>query len=676
MVHFENAMQNVSSWSERGEAIHGLNANFYVDDEDGPNQNVGLSRFKGFDMAIDVSILNGAYNHMMVRETDFTQNRIGIFNRNVCFQRLIKNNMIVGESTGIAALDDQEIDHEGIVLDGGGFYRVSGNEIIGDQLSAANIGKTIGIRIRDNVTENQEVNNNHLFNCNYAMLPNGNNRTFDSGLRFVCNEFEDNVQDIFVGDFPGNGNLASIAQAQSDLGNLSFPNGDMAAGNSFSSTPPTSNFYNDPNGDIIEYLYFDDAGGPQTPILEGNVTPNNDGAPNSCELETIDEMPVDDVLNPTVISNWTQITERLKETWNTYDYLYTATIDQGNTQALVNLIDGAWSTNVWSVRQTLLNGSPNLSEEVLLKLAFYMPDMPYLMALEIFLANPTITVKPSFNMYLKTETNMPDYMIDLIANNTNQSLSRELLEENVAKSHMRFLEAQTYLLQYNLYHNAMSSLDLIVELDKSKCLTAEWLINDMYLNQDMFQEAHDRYYETSNHLRFSKLEMGQEYYAFGEWLEVVANNSDLTRLGESDLATLENLASTSYFTTAGKKAMTLLNEHYEMDHFTPPYYQSQNARPRSFHFDENGSVAVHLMRVFPNPASQYLQVQCDLSNQFIGNEELVLLDGTGKQIRVMKINQAKQSFVIDLTIYASGQYQLLLKNGDHVLETTAISVEH
>ncbi|MBX7053103.1 MAG: S8 family serine peptidase [Flavobacteriales bacterium] len=673
---FENGISNVEEWSDRGVAIHGFNASFYIDDEDTENADAELSRFKGFDMAIELSVTDGTYNHPIIRETDFAQNRIAIYNLNVCFQRIIKNDIIVGEPTGIAALDEEEIDHEGMVLDGGGFYRVSSNEIIGDALSTSNTGATIGIRIRDNVTQSQEVNNNEVHNCNYALLANGNNRINDSGLRYVCNQMSDNGTDIFVGEFPSSGFAADISKWQSDLGDPFFnDNDEKAAGNTFTANPVEQNFFNNENGMDISYFYYSSESN-QLPVINSNgqisLVQTTDQS-NVCALEYIDQYPTASV-GDSILSDLTAKIDALNLDFLSYQYLYHAIIDNGNTAAMVELIENAWSEDIWETRTNLLDGSPYLSDEALRKVADATPEFPYLFALEIFLANPTVTTQSAFLLYLKTTTDMPDAMIDLVADNTSQAMLRSELEENLTKTHMRLIDALSFKIHYSVDMDSTNSYEMSKDLADMESILGNWILVDQLVNQKRLEEAKDLVLTTRNHIYFTKLDIRDEAESMNMWLEILESNSDLENLSGNDLNDMQYLQSQFYFTTAGKKAAAVLNEYFLEGHFTPAYYHQNISSPRSIQLNLNGMAEVSFITLFPNPAQDFVQVSLQLPSNNNKGAILTLRDINGKTIQRFEENQLSNLILIDTRSLNSGQYVLSLIVNDQEIESQRLQI--
>lgn len=670
---FENGISNVEEWSDRGVAIHGFNASFYIDDEDTENADAELSRFKGFDMAIELSVTDGTYNHPIIRETDFAQNRIAIYNLNVCFQRIIKNDIIVGEPTGIAALDEEEIDHEGMVLDGGGFYRVSSNEIIGDALSTSNTGATIGIRIRDNVTQSQKVNNNEVHNCHYAMLANGNNRINDSGLRYVCNQMSDNGTDIFVGEFPSSGFAADISKWQSDLGSNSFGLTDeKAAGNTFTANPDDQNFFNNAGGSNISYLLYTQ-GANQTPICVGNILLNINGQENVCVLEAMDQYPTADSI---LLDDINSAINFYKGQNLNYQYLYHAIIDNGNTQAMLELVDNSWTADIWQTRAALLNGSPYLSDETLRKVADATPAFPHLVALEIFLANPTVTTQQSFLLYLKSNTDMPDEMIDLIEGNTSQAVLRSELEENLEKSHMHLIDAVALKIHYSMDNDSLNMYHYIDDVLNAETILGDWLAIDALVSQKMFVEAEEILNLTMGRIYFSKEDIRDESESMAIWLNLITNNRYLETLASEDIETLHLLCEDYYFTSAGKRAAAALNEYYQEIHFIPAYYSGSNSMPRFYAIDNSAIEEVHLFTVYPNPANNHLQVFTNYSLISKTSVEFQILDNAGRIVFTLIAGEGSPNLLLDTTNLGQGQYYLCMNVDGRTLDTQIFQIQH
>ncbi len=669
---FANNMSN-GVWSERGRAINAVDARFDVDDIDIDGDDAGLSTFEGFDIAIYNTVLTNPYNGMIVRESTFGNNRIGILTRGVCFHDIVRNTIDVGNSTGIAGLDAEEIDREGIVIDGGGFFLLSENELTGYPLSGS--AATIGIRIRDIVTGNEEVYNNTIINCNYANLANGQNSVNEEGVRYVCNHHLGSITDLLVSEFPDNGTAASISPWQSDLGSQLFGDPlEKSAGNTFSPNPVEWNISNE-GLQNINYLYG--TGSLEEPGTYNGLlflSPTSDN--NACESIVIEMIPNLGDKDSTYVLNWQAALTSSKQDWLASKYLYKAIIDDGSTQELMDEVENTWDQNIWGTRSRLLGISPYVSEEVLYDLADKTLDgFPQAIALEIFTANPNVAVNGRFIYYLQNDCDFPEYMISILLQVNNLSALREEIESALARNHMRYLEAANPLIKYHLRQPSSTRSKLVQELEDLESLTAEFLIMDILLSDKDAQGAQQRFEDLGDHLHLTR-EMKNERQAFGLWLSVATDDPEWDKLSSSDKAIIDQLASTYHQTHAGKKAMTVLNTFYGEDHFIPPYYDGASGQVRSLTTRNTTIQAINLMLIYPNPANEMLQININLEGIVLTNESIRIADGEGKLISTIQVKDPHQQIVIDTRSFAPGSYYISLSKASGILQTEKINVVH
>lgn len=663
------------TWAERGRAIDATSARFDLDDIDEFGNDAGGSIFKGWDFAIHADLIDEEYHYSIWRESSFLQNRVAIFSQNVKWHTIVRNTIAVGDDTGIPNLNEDPVDREGIVIDGGGFFLLSENNITGTPLETPN-AVTVGIRVRDILTGSEEVYNNTITDCNYANLANGTNSIADEGVRYICNHHSGNATDLLVSEFPGNGNTANISEWQSDLGSVLFLGfGEQAAGNTFTTAPTEWHIDNEGN-QVINYLFGSGTGEEPTDINDPLlVLPQPATSDNSCELLVTEMMPGIGDVDGTTLADWAEKIPLTQGSYNEARYMYKSLIDGGDTDELMELVESAWSTNVWNTRQTLMAQSPYVSAAVLENLAKQCPAFPYSVALEILLANPSPTMTPKFLWMLENETTFPQYMIDMVANNTGQSTFRDEIEEQLAKSHMAFIENKSKMLRYQMRRGNLNTWEKIAHLDSLQTVTAELSIIDLLLAGEDYIAALDRCDSLESKFEYAT-RVKREQDALYEWIEVMDDNAgDLQSLSISDLAKLRDLAVDYYYTTAGKKASAVLNHYYHEDHFIPPYYGSGSASVRALQ-NNTTQEEIHLMHVYPNPADELVQVQLVLGSQTLADEHIQIVDAFGRVLETFKVTNAQQQLTIDTRVYSAGSYQAILSKGGKALETISFNVLH
>lgn len=121
--------------------------------------------------------------------------------------------------------------------------------------------------------------------------------------------------------------------------------------------------------------------------------------------------------------------------------------------------------------------------------------------------------------------------------------------------------------------------------------------------------------------------------------------------------------------------MIVLNHYYHEDHFIPAYYGVGSASVRSMQA-KNEQPEIHLLKAFPNPTDELLQLWLQLGQRNITDEMVSILDGQGRVIETLRVKDPMQQFVIDTRQYASGQYHIVLSLSNAELERISFNVVH
>jgi hypothetical protein len=92
-------------------------------------------------------------------------------------------------------------------------------------------------------------------------------------------------------------------------------------------------------------------------------------------------------------------------------------------------------------------------------------------------------------------------------------------------------------------------------------------------------------------------------------------------------------------------------------------------------FQEQSSVNItkHLIKVFPNPASEFFIIEYDLSKQG-GNPYINIVDITGKPIMEVQLANHHSQKVISSKGFANGVYLIQLINMNEVLDISKIII--
>ncbi len=689
---FSNNNELVSGWGERRNGIYAYNSPVKVQgwdvNLDNQIQASERSTFEGFNNGFRAFVNNGTYNGLVVKDSEFHKNKYAIYCNNVCFHYLNRNKIYVGETTGIATLDNATGAYAGIYQYGGAQFEIMENDITGylttePDLDGPIAAFSVGICISRTKTADDEVYKNYLHNLNFGNLANGDNNEGDpqNGLRYVCNENTGNHYDFAVSDNILLASVADIAEVQTDFNtDTNEPAQEQSAANKFFSTADDANidyqnFWNVGETEQIEYRRY---------ALGANETPTNgdylgieitDMVANQCATETHKMVLIDGSINQAELNNWNMRKEASRVNWQSSLYLWKALIDGGNTEELQEEIDFAWTEDTWQMRTQLLAKSPYLSRDILYGVADKTIVFPHPIALEIFLANPDVLRDNRFIKYLQTKADpMPEYMIDLLLASRDQATLRTMLENNLAKHRSIYMEAAGKVLRTHLQDENYDPSLFVDELKQLKTFNTELLVVEDYLQKGNATAARTRYDAIPASCELTRYDK-EEWIAYSFWLDVreamLVKSIDYDALTSSEVNALVTIAETYWNSYAGRYAQEVLNEYYAGDYDIEPMVSIGSGNPKSTRIT-NIDVA-SLLKVYPNPTSDYFIVQLALQS-FVGKHQLVVTDATGKLVNQVSITNAQQQLTIDVQQWTSGAYHITIMNEQKVIETREINV--
>jgi hypothetical protein len=169
-------------------------------------------------------------------------------------------------------------------------------------------------------------------------------------------------------------------------------------------------------------------------------------------------------------------------------------------------------------------------------------------------------------------------------------------------------------------------------------------------------------------------EMEEEQIMFGKRLNLTMENPKWEDLSNAEKTNLRDMAVDYYYTTAGKKAVAILNTYYGEDHIIPPYYQGAPGEVRAFLETLKTLNTIQFIEVFPNPANDYLNIKVHLEMATITNQSLTVYNALGQPLQTLKVFNANQQFALDLQNYSNGNCTILLHKGEKILQTLAFNV--
>jgi hypothetical protein len=538
-----------------------------------------------------------------------------------------------------------------------------------------------GLLMQDSHTANQTVYRNSFIglDCGEKFSGYNNYDGYAYGTRSVlpvCNTHADNSIDIGVYSIHSDPDNEGVSrglylQGPTYLQPISLGNTFSSGTNIYSNTVfPTTYWANMQNPAEIPANSFS--------TVHGNVYVYQ-GLPHAClsrygsdvivsqdplyphamlELGLIENRGIDLNSNSTLAQVYTYY----KGEYNNMLYLYNQLMDGGNTEALLDAVQGEWSDDVWKIRQKLISQSPFVSEEVLREIA-KKNLLPQALLLEICLANPDATRNPKFIHFLQYEkpNPMPAYMIALIKGKWDEKTLRTVMEEEMSGlSYSRDFYFNRMLV--NMMADSTLKPDVLRGwlLDRGM-LNDYFLAAESYLQEGNFDGAFSTIYDyTQLHPKLDEATLAEikDYLNYLTWLEKLAQSGQniyqLKKDG-SDIATLAEYERTS--TGRGRVlAHNILCGLYDICLEELPE-KSQVMASGGVHGGATSASAPSAgkVQVFPNPAKEYASFIWDFGS-FDGTAQLSITDQSGRPLLTRSLPGAQGQWIWETGSVPSGSY--------------------
>jgi hypothetical protein len=525
----------------------------------------------------------------------------------------------------------------------------------------------VGIRIRATNTEEMVVRKNTLSNLNYGNLANSDNAggTGTSGLRYICNINNNNLQDFTNTDFVGSPGSATIGMVQQEPDGTYPENvqlGDWPSGNILSEDLDVNDdtyihFRNEGVG--VEYWHLNQGGsGNQTPTDALGLTYQSPSTSHSCPSKY--STPIIAPHTPAVISGLVNDGLLSKADANQYLYVYLLLLDDGNTAALQQFVEDTWGNQVWATREQLLNISPFISSTVMISVLDNTPVYPHAIAFELLMANPDLLNDPRMVDYLSLKADpMPQYLIDLLLAFVAGGTSRTSMEKELASkrtSHItKVSEALWAMMDYH-EDDTYTETDFENVIEGIGTLNTEMVYAEMLLERGDFTGAISRANNIPSVIPLGKGEL-HEYNLFMDWLNMrialMSSGKDWENLSSSALNLLTTFTA-DFDTYAAADAMSVLNDLESTDYFIPPAYGRNGITKRSK--VKTSEISSAWLNVYPNPADYLLTISLREALPTQEMPTLFITDVLGKTVHQQQVNPQLRQIMVDTGDWPVGLY--------------------
>lgn len=537
----------------------------------------------------------------------------------------------------------------------------------------------IGIDVNNSGPDPNEIYNNTFDTLGIGILAQRFNRSRDgsTGLCLKCNDFDSTRYDQAVRypDAP----LFSTPWGISGNQGSNIQNDTAPAGNRFSANhrPSTSNGLSDivNDGDRINYFYHQ-SWPPNLRIrplyISSNVTTawvlgTNYTKQTACPSKLNNGDPNHDQLKSDMVNEQAQVLSVKNQ--------LAALVDGGNTEAITTDIYYSVPSEAIEIHDDLLSKSPYLSDTVMKSAIIKENVLPNAMIRDILVANPQSAKSDSVLGELDNRFDpMPETMMDEILGGKEIIGSKESLESQLAEHQLK--ESYFFNELVRLYKQDTSETglqdSLLSLLQGRNTLPAKYMLAFEYLNRGENGNVTEVLNNIPSQFELSEAEQ-QQYQDYMNYFDVLLDLKsqnltifDINANQQSQLMQLANQGSEPVQTYARN---VLLANH--LISYSEPVYlldetKSTHAGKESntVKYPKHGS-----LKLFPNPAQQYVIIEYNFADQVIGLESVILtiISSDGKIVEQRKITKMEDQFLIDCRKLNSGSYICKMSSGKKTL---------
>jgi hypothetical protein len=550
---FANYNTSITDISKLGGGIYAINSKISVVADQysynsGTSTPIGRSTFSNLNFGIFAQYPSGSLRNLKVDATDFSNVLLGTTN-------LLGNKPSINRctfSTSGNFFPGSEYIKWGIGLSGVSSFRVEENIFNGSFPTTHN---EIGIGIVSSGSASNTIYKNTFNNLSYGLLVYGDNRgALDpTGLQFVCNEYSNNLQDNYVGNCLINNDITCDA-----LG-IAFVQGVAQTATITAKSPrnkfnsvnplPESNLKNETLSPIV-YINSVNPTPPNdityyTPVYvtTASVATSIEGCPSNFIIYHTASGGKDKIRRDLLDQGIIQSASNLQNIKN----LLAATVDDGNTTTVINTIISAQSTEVQSLVTSLLDKSPNLSDDVIYQVAFDDQKFTPITQMIVLAANPHAgRNKDLMRRLAEKDYPMPPEMIAYIENFATFGTNKDKVETML--SNLKQADENLNRIIYEYFENDTTGINpdsLFTYAKKSGSPQAMYGIVSAMINEGKISEAETFYTSILLNYRMTRHEQ-EEYIDYGYFMErlilIKLNNWELHQIPLNLLSEINTLA--------------------------------------------------------------------------------------------------------------------------------------
>ncbi len=546
-------------------------------------------------------------------------------------------------------------------------YKIQENSFRRRSSSGFYSGNFIGIIVNNSGVEPNEIYNNSFYSVRVGILAQRINRSVDgiTGLCLKCNDFSLTRYDQAVTyPIPLTKNWGVSGKQGSDL-NYTSPAGNRFAPNHVS--PPYSTWPSDISNEglKIDYFHHPSWNPPNLRIIPTYRTPNvylqNVSWLGAFQIDSACPSKVNSG-NPIIEEKKAEMAYQHTQVDSIVNQL-AELIDGGNTQETATDINFSVPADAMQLHEDLLSVSPYLSDTVMKSAILRESVLPNEMIRDILVANPQAAKSDSVLDALDSRfVQMPESMMDEILEGLETIGAKERLEAQLGER--RLLEAYSFYELVRFYKadtNGWAKDSLMALLENSHMLSARYMLAFEHLSGGELASVTQTLNNIPAQFELS-LEEASQYDNYLEYFQLLSNlksqnltifdinidqQNQLMELSQSGMDPVQTYARNILIANN----LVSYNEPVDLPDETKSIQiskQHQGSRVMTDGF----------LKIFPNPAKQYVIVEYNLTDKVPATETLVLtiITSDGKTVVERGISKLKDQMLIDCRNLNSGSY--------------------
>lgn len=589
----------------------------------------------------------------LVNNTHFDDCKTGVY------ASTINNARVQNCIFNIEAINDVTT---GLYLDNCSGYIVEDNEFKASTYNSAAL--RYGIYINHSGEDNNMVYRNKFFKLTYGIATQGRNRnkTGEKGLQIKCNQFNGVKVDMCIlAQMPGMN--YGIATNQGSDSTYSSP-----AGNLFSQSevPDYYGIYNE--GEFINYFHHN-------ANSSYRVAPFRWTEPTVNLKETI--FNYSDTCCPRRESGGgSSIIDELLYGFNaeaaSISQSLDLLVDEGDTDEKIFDINVAAPAEALIIRDNLLHISPYVSDTVIKAAIIREELINNAMLRDIMVANPHSAKSESILQKLDSRMEpMPENLKDQVLEGIFLLSAKELMEARRDINQREYDYGFNRLFSANLTDTLSVPLDTLIGL-----LMTDGSFNSMVKQAWLRYESGDTLsainllhsISSCDTISGKEAVEASEQLAFMQWLN---NHQTIDTLCIESLETF--MQSSSLNVSSAARSLLVANNllTYQEPYLLPDLTKSSRVKLPVQNSNKSGG----LLKIFPNPAKDFITIEYHLSDKSYSGE-FFIVDASGRLLYTKQASRLKDQFVVDVRQYKAGNYLVQLRSDNKIIATAKFIISN